>query len=26
MQEHTGDRATAIVAACMQAKGFAAPR
>jgi hypothetical protein len=26
MQEHTRDRAAAIVAACMKAKGFAAPR
>ena len=26
MQEHTRDRAAAIIAACMKAKGFAAPR
>jgi hypothetical protein len=26
MQEHTGGRANAIVAACMRAKGFAEPR
>ena len=26
MQEHTSDRAAAIVAACMHAKGFAEPR
>jgi hypothetical protein len=26
MREHTGDRAAAIVAACMRAKGFAEPR
>ena len=26
MQEHTGGRANAIVAACMHAKGFAEPR
>jgi hypothetical protein len=26
MREHTGDRATAIVDACMRAKGFAKPR
>jgi hypothetical protein len=26
MQEHTGGRATAIIAGCMQAKGFAEPR
>jgi hypothetical protein len=25
MQEHTGDRAGAIVASCMQAKGYAKP-
>jgi len=26
MQEHTRDRAAAIIAACMKAKGFAEPR
>ena len=26
MQEHTSDRASAIIAACMHAKGFAEPR
>jgi len=26
MQEHTRDRSTAIIARCMQAKGFAEPR
>ena len=26
MQEHTRDRATSIIAACMHAKGFAEPR
>ena len=26
MQEHTGGRAKAIIAACMRAKGFAEPR
>jgi len=26
MREHTSDRAAAIVAACMRAKGFAEPR